>query len=232
MQDDTQLSSTPTDPNPNPSSPLLTEVHGPKILQPSPELAQEMHALEQQKQQAQTTTPPAHTGPANQPDISKIYPDMTRQATDVPPIATQGEVKPVNNKRVAERVPSVQVYAFLILIFSAYSIITTLQSLQALRRLSSYGLGTSLSFLAFGISAINVVICTYLLLAKNIKTVEALLTALLIVNGIAFIRSIIVTVQLIKYVGVNAIVSLLISGGLLLYLWSVKTNVSLAAVDS
>ncbi len=134
--------------------------------------------------------------------------------------------------------PALQVYAFLRMIYSTYTLVTLFGLFHSMHFVAvGDGLATTnassfvtpLLIAAFGYETINILIGVYLLMAKNIKMVSAVLTAFLIIGGISFLRSLVSTVQIISHVSIVTVVSLLISGGLLLYLWNVKSQVDLAA---
>lgn len=210
---------------------------GQRVIHPTPEFVQEFQA--QQPQQSvpgsQPTVPHNPTPQApeyrgnDQINPASVYPTVAPRPVPVPgasPKPGQETVKPDKSQRVAARIPSLQIYAFLIIIYGIYSVVGLIGS-----RTSLFTFNPSLFILVFGIAGINLAIGTYLLVSKKIRTVSALLTALLIIGGINLARSLLAIAHASSSVSASTIVSLLISAGLLLYLWNVKSKVDLASID-
>lgn len=222
--------------NPQPVQPTGNLVNRGKVLQPVSDMSEYVNQAPVKPVQAHQTTPsPAPTLPR---DTSKIYPDAVQNRPPInAPIPSQ-KVAADNNTRVAARVPSLQVYAFLIIIYGLFTVIASSSIFQTTRTLQSTGgrittAGTySLSpvlILVFGIAAINIAIGIYLLMAKNIKTVNGLLTALLIIGGLGLLNTLVATAQVISHINSSTVISIVISAGLLMYLWNVKSAVDLAS---
>lgn len=176
--------------------------------------------------------------PAKPPDLSKIYPDINQinQSSAAPNSSANQQAALAPTQRVAAQVPAVQVYAFLIIIYGiysalAYSSIFTTPILRSTARISTAGYTYSpILILLFGMAAINIAVGIYLLIAKNIATVKALLTALLIIGGIGLFNSVGSALRNLSHINASTIVSLLISAGLLLFLWNVKSQVEVASL--
>lgn len=235
--------------NPNSSPPSTTPpsmTRGQRVIQPSPGLAEELQIQRQQEAASQpappTTSPQTHPtyGLGSPVDSSKIYPDVTPNiasaSTSNPNL---GEAKPVDKQRVASRVPALQVYAFLIIIYGLYSVFAFSSIFSMTRTIGgptggTAGVYTPLSpilMMVFAVAAINIAVGIYFLIAKNIRAVNSLLTALLIIGGLGLLNSLVSTAQYISHIRASSVVSLLISAGLLMYLWNVKSQVDLASVD-
>ncbi|HVX23914.1 MAG TPA: hypothetical protein VG992_01040 [Candidatus Saccharimonadales bacterium] len=204
-----------------------SKTHGEKVLQPTPGVAAEIQALQQEAAQTPTSTTgtPSEQGPAKA-HSSPLYPEATKGigAPNRPvPGQHQSEIKATPSQRVAAIVPGVQIYAFVILIYTAYTFIA-FSSIFHEVLLRSY-----VGQIVLGIAAIHIAISVYLLIARNLRTVAALLTALLIVGGLDLLNSVINLSQSHVPVTASTIVSLLISAGLLFYLWNVRTQVQIAS---
>jgi ABC-type proline/glycine betaine transport system permease subunit len=82
-----------------------------------------------------------------------------------------------------------------------------------------------------GFAIINILVGVYLLLARNVQTVRALLTALLIINALGLLNSVVSTLRYISYISLSGVISLVISIGLFMYLLSVKGQVDILRVE-
>lgn len=181
----------------------------------------------------QPTTSPEHIKAI---DTSKIYPDITSYHPN--PVNDANSIQqatPTSKQRVASRVPALQVYAFLIIIFGLY-IVFAYTSIFSIARgaQTNSSVSTTISrvfIMVLGLAAINVAIGIYLLISKNIKIVSSLLTALLIIGGLSLLNSTVSTVRYISSISLSTMVSLFISVGMFLYLWNVKSQVELASLD-
>lgn len=206
-----------------------------KVIQP----VNDMSEYTVQHDPSQPTTP---TAPPKPLDTSKIYPDTKNIAQPQQPgspVTNSQEGARNSSQRVVSIVPALQVYAFLTIIYSLYSLFTFFSFLSMTQSLrnnlviaskSNYLSPALVSIIA--VAAINIATGTYLLIAKNIKTVSALLTALLIISGLSLLRLLVTTANYISHLSAASIISVLISIGLFLYLWNVKSQVDLAAIEN
>jgi hypothetical protein len=183
---------------------------------------------------------PTPTTPPQQPPVN--HPTPLNQPATVPQAPQVGH-PPASIPRVGAIVPSVQVYAFLIIIYYLYVAYALVALMSAYNSLNTFFGGQSHSspwsltiILGFAVCGLNIGAGIYLLLAKSLRTVSSLLTALLIVGGLSFVNSIVSLVRLMSssvhaHISASTIVSLLISAGLLAYLYSVKSKVDLAIIE-
>ncbi|HUP26735.1 MAG TPA: hypothetical protein VM124_03775 [Candidatus Limnocylindrales bacterium] len=207
-----------------------------KVIQPLNDMSAYVNS-----NQSPTSSQPVSTEQQvnNNPDVpfdsSKIYAEATHNTTSaVQNAVTTNNETAKSNQRVAIRVPALQIYAFLIILFRLYGLIATMNfyriahtSQTSLGNVSSSDsiFNSPLLFIALGASLINISICVYLLVAKNIQTVKTLLTALLILNGIDLLYLIMIRVKYLSGSSFSSIISLLVSVGFLLYLWSIRSQV-------
>lgn len=235
MQDNNQQSQ-PLNQPPPPSN----LINNRKVIQPVSDMTEYVKQDTSQPSLRQAVESAPNSGALRPPaDPPKIYPDIAPNTAppNTTPNVTQGEVKSVNTQRVVSRVPAVRVYAFLTIIYSAYSLITVSslfhhsQVITGRSNAGMYSLVTPLQLMVLGILAVNLAVGIYLLVAKNINMVNALLTALLIIGGINLLYALVGAVQFISYVNIRTIVSLFISAGLLMYLWNIKSQVDLASIE-
>lgn len=223
-----------------------------KIISPVNEEAVRSYLAENQAQApapAQTAPAPAanaQTVPAAEPQVAAPAPTPSSipvaaatpgplpaqvAAPQAPPVAQpEIDISKWENRRVATRVQSLQIYAFLIIAYGLYALYTGFSLYAALRSLSrELGYQSSslplASYMAFGVAFLYLGVGVYLLLARNIRTVSSVLTVLLIISGLALLNSIISLVRYSSYITASSIVGLAISIGLIVYLYTVKANV-------
>lgn len=183
-------------------------------------------------------------GPVKPTNLLSVYPDLSQPS--VPTSQSDSQQETLNKKqRVASRVPAVQVLAFLMIIYGIYSAISLLSvfpsifgSRSDISNTGAYNFSLTL-VMVFGMAAFYITVGIYLLIAKNIKTVRSLITAVLVLLGIFLANSVLLTARYIQMgldsglniVGLHVIVSLLILAGLFMYLWNVKSQIDLAVLE-
>lgn len=192
------------------------------------------YAAQQTKAPSQNI--PTSSKPEAPPNMSNIYPRAVTSPRLHPPPDGR-EVGEQNNstrqyqqdKRVVSQVPALQVYAFIIIIYGLYSVavMSNFGRPSITGTAGIYSVGNSLVRIMLVLAAINIATGIYLLLAKNSRTVSSLLTALLIVGGLSLLNTLLTSLRYMSSISTNTIISLCISGGLLIYLWSVKSKIDI-----
>lgn len=222
-----------------------------KIISPVNEEAVRSYLAENQAQ----TPGPARTAPASAAEAQTVPAAATQSAAPTPvtspmpaaaspgPLPAQApaqqasptaqpeiDISKWENRRVATRVQSLQIYAFLIIVYGLYVLYTGFSLYAALRSLYR-GLGYQssplplASYVAFGVAFLYLGVGAYLLLARNIRTVSSVLTVLLIISGLGLLNSIISLVRYSSHITASSIIGLAILIGLIVYLYTVKANV-------
>jgi len=161
---------------------------------------------------------------------SGIYPEVAPHVAPTAPSTAQPHpVAITSNTKVVTRIPLVRVYALVIIVYGLYSALA-LSSLLFFTRGAQILVSPAL-FLVYGLILLRISVGVYLLMAKNSKAVSGLLMALLIVDGLMLLNTLVSTVRSIAYIRLSTLVSLLISIGLYVFLWNVKSKVDAAATE-
>jgi hypothetical protein len=167
-------------------------------------------------------------------DTASIYPDAVNTRASSGSDSLHNETQPAIQRRVSAAVPALRVYAILSIVYTLYSILTYATALRTIKTSTGGVIRLSPTFspwmvMAIGSYIVAFAVAGYLLFSKSFSRVEALLTVMLVLSGIGLSQSVITVIQYPSSITLRYGVSLLISGALFMYLWSVRKQVESAS---
>lgn len=172
-------------------------------------------------------------------NTSSIYPDITKdtepQIHDLhQPGIRENVPDATDTQRVAQRVPLLQIYAIVSLLSASFAVYgyarifmqfrSIVDQVPAMQILADRMFSMLLPSIT--LTAINIALAVYLLVAKSVKTVEVIIIILLIVSGLGILNTASTSVRLGSIMSVDSAVSLAISIGVWILLFNVRSRVA------